>query len=167
MAKVLRPVLTFEQITLLPDPIINLPERIIETSRPDPNTFMDEHFNNVLKRNAAVAGHAAHTMDTRMAAAEFGVPMDTMRGMQHAAAAAANSAAMGAAPMDTSGNRDLGAASGAAPMDTSSPPPAATATAPAQFDYLGRLHMIEQSMRHNMEIQRQDQRQFNDNSTST
>ena len=94
MAKVLRPVLTFEQITRLPDPIINLPARIIETSRPDPNTFMDEHFNNVVKLNADIAGHAAHTMDTRMAATEFGVPMDTMRGMQHFAASAANGAAM-------------------------------------------------------------------------
>ena len=116
--------------------------------------------------NAAVAGHAAHTMDTRMAAAEFGVPMDTMRGMQHAAASAANSAAMGSAPMDTSGgDRDLGAAPGAVPMDTSgsaAPPPAAPASSSAQFDYLGRLNTIEQSKRQNAEIHRPDMRAFNE-----
>ena len=125
--KILRPVLTFDQVLRLPDPYIELPDRIIEVSKPDPNVFMEEHFNGVLKMNAAVAGHAAHAMDTRMAAAEYGVPMDTMRGMQHAADSAANSAAMGATPMDTSGP----------------PPPAAPAASPAQFDYLGRQNMIQ------------------------
>ena len=89
-----------------------------------------EHFNGVLKLNAAVAGHAAHAMDTRMAAAEYGVPIDTMRGMQHAADSSANSAAM------ASGNRDLGAA----PMDTSgpsaAPPPAAPGTSRSWLELL-------------------------------
>ena len=138
--QILRPVLTFDQVLRLPDPYIEFPDRIIEVSKPDPNVFMNEHFNGVLKQNADIHGHTAHAMDTRMAAAEFGVPMDTMRGMQHAADSAANSAAM------ASGNRDLGAA----PMDTSgsaAPPPAAPAATPAassaQFDYVGKQNMVE------------------------
>ena len=50
--KILRPIPTFEQVIRLPDPVVNLPERLIEVSRPDPNTF-DEHFDALLKHNAA------------------------------------------------------------------------------------------------------------------
>ena len=138
-SKILRPVPTFEQVIRLPDPVVNLPERLIEVSRPDPNTF-DEHFDALLKHNAAVMGHAAHAADTRMAATEFGVPMDVMRGVQGAAESAANSAQL-------QGNRPLGAPPGAAPGAT-------------PFDFSGRQNFIQELMRQNSDIQQQQFQAF-------
>ena len=147
--QVLRPVPTFEQVIRLPPPVVNRPERIPEVSRPDPNTFMNEHFDRLLNLNATMHAHAMHDATTRMASAQYGVPMDTMRGAQAAAASAANSAdiQMGGigAPdvtMGTPGNRGLGAPPGAPSAAASSsgtapPPPAAPpaqAAASTPFD---------------------------------
>ena len=90
--KILRPVPTFEQVIRLPDPVVNRPLRIPEVSRPDPNVFMDEHFSRLLDLNATMHAHSLHNASTRMASAQFGVPMDTTRGAQQAAASAAASA---------------------------------------------------------------------------
>ena len=90
--KILRPVPTFEQVIRLPDPVVNRPLRIPEVSRPDPNVFMDDHFARLLDLNATMHAHSLHEASTRMASAQYGVPMDTMRGAQQAAASAAASA---------------------------------------------------------------------------
>ena len=116
--KILRPIPTFEQVIRLPDPVVNRPLRIPEVSRPDPNVFMDQHFNQLLNLNSTMHAHTLHEASTRMASAQYGVPMDTMRGAQAAASSAAASAdiTMGTAggmpsatpPDVTMGNRDLG-----------------------------------------------------------
>ena len=66
------------------------PERIPEVSRPDPNVFMDEHFTRLLDLNGTMHARSLHEASTRMASAQYGVPMDTMRGAQAAASSAAN-----------------------------------------------------------------------------
>ena len=86
--KILKPIPTFEQVIRLPDPVVNRPERIPEVSRPDPNVFM-EVFARLLDLNATMHAHSLHNASTRMASAQYGVPMDTMRGAQQAAASAA------------------------------------------------------------------------------
>ena len=133
----LRTITTFEQVIRLPPPVVNRPERIPEVSRPDPNTFMDEHFDRLLSLNATMHAHTMHDATTRMASAQYGVPMDTMRGAQAAAASAANAAdiQMGTAgaPDVNMGNRDLGSAPGAASSSG-----AATAPPAAPPHYLSR-----------------------------
>ena len=57
--KVLRPVPTFEQVARIPDPVINLPDRVIEVSRPDPNLW-DEHEDAVRARSVRIANIRVH-----------------------------------------------------------------------------------------------------------
>ena len=65
--KVLRPVPTFEQVARIPDPVINLPDRVIEVSRPDPNLW-DEHEDAVRARSVMVARLRDRNHETREAA---------------------------------------------------------------------------------------------------
>ena len=169
------------QVIRLPDPVVTRPERIPEVSRPDPNVFMDEHFNQLLNLNSTMHAHTLHGASTRMASAQYGVPMDTMRGAQQAAASAAASAdvtmgtaAGGAAPSGpaggmapsatpdvTMGQRDLGGAPGAAPPpaapETAPPPGAAPATAPTPFD---RPAFGQELIDHNIETKERQTREF-------
>ena len=97
MSKVLRPQLTLEQVMRLPDPVIPHPYREIETSRPDPNLFL-EHEAGVAQDNTEVHNHVINNYDQRQAAMEAGVPVDVLRGIQEAAASMANSADLMSGP---------------------------------------------------------------------
>ena len=168
--KILRPIPTFEQVINMPAPVVGRPLRIPEVSRPDPNVFMDEHFSRLLDLNATMHAHTLHEASTRMASAQYGVPMDTMRGAQQAAASAAASAdvtmgtAAAAGPstpdvtMGSSDNRGLGAAPGqvpAAPVAAAAPPgPAAT---PTPFD---RPAFVQELIDHNIEMKERGSREF-------
>lgn len=91
MSKTLRPQLTLEQVMRLPDPVIPHPYREIETSRPDPNLFL-EHEQAVTQQSMNMHDHVMHGMEQRSAAMEAGVAVDVLRGIQEAAASMANSA---------------------------------------------------------------------------
>ena len=157
--KILRPVPTFEQVIRLPDPVVNRPLRIPEVSRP--------HFARLLDLNATMHAHSLHEASTRMASAQYGVPMDTMRGAQQAAASAAASAdvTMGTAAGPSTpdvimgdGNRPMGAAPGAAaPAAPGAAPPAAPAAAPTPFD---RPAFVQELINHNIETEQRQTRQF-------
>ena len=101
--KVLRPVPTFEQVARLPDPVINLPDRVIEVSRPDPNLW-DEHED-------AVRARAVRIADLRAT----GVPIDVLRSVMSSAASMAHTDAMEDAASDISSMSGIGAAPPAAP----------------------------------------------------
>ena len=53
----------------LPDPIIPHPYREIETSRPDPNLFL-EHEDKVTQHNTEIHNHVIHNYEQRSAAME-------------------------------------------------------------------------------------------------
>ena len=91
--KVLRPVPTFEQVVRIPDPVINLPDRVIEVSRPDPNLW-DEHEDAVRARSVMVAQLRAHDHEARDAAHATGVPIDAIRSVMRSAQSMAHSDAM-------------------------------------------------------------------------
>ena len=76
--KVLRPVPTFEQVSRIPDPAINLPERVPEVSRPDPKLW-GEHDDAIRARSVMVARLRVHDHETREAAHATGVPIDVIR----------------------------------------------------------------------------------------
>ena len=94
MTKVLRPVLTLEQVMRLPDPIIPHPYREIEVSRPDPNLMLEKHKQDVTSANTEIHHHVVNNYQQRAAAMEAGVSVDALRGIQEAAASMANSAEM-------------------------------------------------------------------------
>ena len=91
--KVLRPVPTFEQVVRIPDPVINLPDRVIEVSRPDPNLW-DEHEDAVRTRSVMVARLRVHDHETRDAAHATGVPIDVIRSVMSSPASMAHSDAL-------------------------------------------------------------------------
>ena len=64
--KVLRPVPTFEQVVRIADPVIDLPDRVIEVSRPDPNLW-DEHEDAVRARAVKIADLRVHDHETGLA----------------------------------------------------------------------------------------------------
>ena len=113
--EVLRPVPTFEQVIRIPDSAINLPERVPEVSRPDPNLW-DEHEDAVRARSVMVARLRVHDHETREASHATGVRMDVIRSVMTSAASMAHSEAMEDAMSDIS---------------SMGPPPAAPTDAPA------------------------------------
>ena len=80
MAKVLRPVPTFEQIVNQPVQLLDKPDRIISVSKPDPNIF-DFHAGQ-LQNQQHLAGMAAmHEGMMRQAAQQNGADIGVMRGL--------------------------------------------------------------------------------------
>ena len=84
---------TFEQVVRIPDPVINLPDRVIEVSRPDPNLW-DEHEDAVRARSVMVAQLRVHDHEARDAAHATGVPIDAIRSVMRSAQSMAHSDAM-------------------------------------------------------------------------
>ena len=80
MAKVLRPVPTLLQVASLPPPIIEKPDRIIETSRPDPNIFA-EHAQAVGQQQGTACMAAIHEMMMQQSAQHHGADIHVMRGL--------------------------------------------------------------------------------------
>ena len=91
--KVLRPVPTFEQVIRIPEPVINLPDRVPEVSRPDPNLW-DEHDDAVRARSVMVTQLRVHDHESRDAAHATGVPIDAIRSVMRSAQSMAHSDAM-------------------------------------------------------------------------
>ena len=146
---VLRPVPTLEQVVRLPNPLVEHPLRIPETSRPDPNIW-EEHENAVTSKEAKTINHITHIHETKMAAMEAGVPMDVLRSIQHSAESMANSAqihSMAAGSMaDSAGMMSSGAPD--VPMGVPS------------FDLSERQGLIQELMKHHREIAAHQERAF-------
>ena len=84
---------TFEDVIRIPDPVINLPERVPEVSRPDPNLW-DEHEDAVRARSVMVTQLRVHDHEARDAAHNTGVPIDALRSVMRTAQSMAHSEAM-------------------------------------------------------------------------
>ena len=83
MAKVLRPVATFEQVVKQPVQLLDKPERIIRVSKPDPNIF-EVHAGQMQDQQHLMGMAAMHDVMMRQAAQQNGADIGVMRGLQAA-----------------------------------------------------------------------------------
>ena len=81
MAKVLRPVATFEQVVKQPVQLLDKPDRIISVSKPDPNIF-DFHAGQMQDQQQLAGMAAIHDVMMRQAAQQNGADLGVMRGLQ-------------------------------------------------------------------------------------
>ena len=81
MAKVLRPVATFEQVVNQPVQLLDKPDRIISVSKPDPN-ILDFHVGQMQDQQHLMGMAAMHDLMMRQAAQQNGADIGAMRGLQ-------------------------------------------------------------------------------------
>ena len=86
MAKFLRPVPTFEQVVRQPVQLLDKPDRLIETPKPDPSIF-DFHAGKMGEQQILVLAGVAqiHELMMRQAAQQNGADLGVMRGLQASA----------------------------------------------------------------------------------